>query len=144
MVEPALFGPLDTILAPVIEFLLLGLVVANMGTRLVAHRSHVQQAESGEESLSRYGPHEALNVVLVLASFYYLTLEFHSGMVLSVLVLGLVVTDFFEFEGRVVELRQDLDLERPKAALVGSMLVLLYAAYLSLFFLIEPFWRLIV
>lgn len=144
MVEPALFGPLDAVLAPVIEFVLLVLVVANMGTRLVAFRSHVRQAEAGADSLTRHRLHQASNVVLVLATFYYLTLHHHSGIVLSVIVLGTVIADFFEFEGRQVELRQDWPLERPKAAILGSLLALAYAAFLSLFFLVKPYWELIV
>ncbi len=144
MVEPALFGPLDAVLAPVIEFLLLALVLANLGTRYAAHRSHVRQAEEEVESLERHRVHELSNGLLVLASFYYLTLHVHAGTVLSVLVLGTVVADFFEFEGRQVELRQEWELEPPKGAIVGSLLVLSYAAFLSLFFLIQPYWDQIV
>lgn len=144
MVEPALFGPLDAVLAPVIEPVLLLLVVANMATRLLAHRTHVREAESGADALSRHRLHEASNVVLVLASFYFMTVQAHAGMVLSVLVLGTVLADLFEFEGRQVELRQDWPLEAPKAAITGSVLALLYAAYLSLFFLVRPYWELLV
>jgi hypothetical protein len=144
MVEPALFGPLDAVLAPVIEPLLLVLVAGNMGTRLLAHRAHVRAAESGAESLSRHRLHEASNVVLVLASFYFTTLQPHAGTVLSVIVLGTVLADFFEFEGRQVELRHDWTLDAPKAAIAGSVLALVYAAYLSLFFLVRPYWELLV
>jgi hypothetical protein len=144
MVEPALFGPLDALLAPVIEFVLLVLVVANLGTRLLAHRSHVQQAEAGAESLSRHWLHEASNIVLVLGSFYYLSVHHHAGMVLSVIVLATVIADFFEFEGRQVELRQGWDLDRPKGAIIASMIALAYAAFQSLFFLVKPFWELVV
>lgn len=144
MVEPALFGPLDAVLAPVIEPLLLVLVIANMGTRLLAHREHVRQAEAGAESLSRHRLHETSNVVLVLASFYFMTVEPHPGTVLSVIVLGTVLADFFEFEGRQVELRQEWTLDAPKAAIAGSVLALVYVAYLSLFFLVRPYWELLV
>lgn len=144
MVEPALFGPLDAVLAPVIEHVLLVLVVVNLGTRLMAHRDHLQQAEAGADSLSRHWLHEASNLVLVLGSFYYLSLHVHAGTVLSVIVLGTVIADFFEFEGRQVELRQDWELERPNGALVGSLLALAYAAFQSLFFLVAPFWELVV
>ena len=144
MVEPALFGPLDALLAPVIEHVLLVLVVANMATRLLAHRSHVAQAEAEADSLERHRLHEASNLGLLLASFYYLTLHVHAGTVMSVIVLGTVIADFFEFEGRQVELRQGWSLERPKAALVGSGLALAYAAFQSLFFLVKPFWELVV
>ncbi len=82
--------------------------------------------------------------MLVLASFYYLTLQAHAGMVLSVIVLGTVVADFFEFEGRQVELRQDWALETPKGAIAGSLLALAYAAFLSLFFLVKPVWEIVV
>lgn len=144
MVEPALFGPIDAALAPFIEPVLLVLVVANMATRLLAHRAHVQQAEAGAESLSRHRLHELSNVVLVLASFYFMTLEAHSGMVLSVIVLGTILADFFEFESRQVELRQDWSLDPPKAAVASSVLALAYAAYLSLFHLVAPYWELVV
>ena len=144
MVEPALFGPLDAVLAPVIEHVILVLVVANLGTRLLAHRSHVRAAAEGGEARARHRLHQVSNVVLVLASFYYLTLHVHAGMVLSVIVLGTVIADFFEFESRQVELRQNWELEPPKGAIVGSMLALAYAAFQSLFFLVKPFWELIV
>lgn len=144
MVEPALFGPLDAVLAPVIEFVILGLVVVNLVTRLAAHRAHVRQAEADADTLSRHPVHELSNVLLVLAAFYYATLHVHGGVVASVLVLGLVITDVFELEARKVEARREIDLERPKGALVASVLVLLYAAYQSLFFLLEPVWSAVV
>ena len=164
MVEPAILGPIDVLLAPVIEYVLLVLVLANLGTRYLAHGSHVQQAEEDEE-VRRHRLHELSNVVLVLASFYFLTLDHHSGVVLSMLVVGTVLTDFFEFEAsgfgggfgggyvgadffefeaRRVEARQDLPVEQPKGAIVASTLVFLYAAYLSLFFVVEPVWNAIV
>ncbi len=49
-----------------------------------------------------------------------MTLHHHGGMVLSVLVLGAVITDFFEFESRKVEARRDIPLERPKGAIVAA------------------------
>jgi hypothetical protein len=65
-------------------------------------------------------------------------------MVLSVLVVGTVLADFFEFESRKVEARNDMTIERPKSALTGSLLVLLYAGYQSVFFVIQPVWSAIV
>jgi hypothetical protein len=144
MVEPALFGPLDTLLAPVIEWLVLVLVVANLVTRAIAHRSHVRQAEEGAETISRHPAHQAVTVLLVFASFYLTTVEYQAGMVLSTLVLGMVLTDFFEFESRKVEARNDMGIERPKGSLVASLLVAAYAGYLTLFFVVEPLWRAIV
>ena len=144
MVEPALFGPLDAVLAPVVEFVVLGLVVVNLATRLAAHRAHVRQAEDDDERLSRHTVHELSNVLLLLVAFYYATLEVHAGVVLSVLVLATVLADFFEFEGRQLEHRQGWSLDRPKAAIAGSLLVLAYAMFQSLFFLVEPFWSAVV
>jgi hypothetical protein len=80
----------------------------------------------------------------VLGSFYLLSLHHHAGMVLSTLVLGLFLTDFFEFEAKEVELRKDEKLSSPKGAMTASFVVFLYAGYLSLFFLIEPIWSAIV
>jgi len=144
MVEPALFGPIDALLAPVIEWLVLALVVANLVTRQVAHRSHVRQAEDGAEAVSRHPAHQAVTALLVLASFYLATVSYQAGMVLSTLVLGMVLTDFFEFESRKVEARTDKEIERPKGSIVASLLVAAYAGYLTLFFLIEPLWSAVV
>lgn len=143
MVEPAILGPIDVLLAPVIEYVVLVLVLANLGTRYLAHGSHVRQAEEAED-VRRHRLHELSNVVLVVASFYYLSLHHHSGVVLATLVVGTVLTDFFEFEARQVEARQDLPIEQPTGAIIASAVVLLYAAYLSLFFVVEPVWSSIV
>lgn len=116
------------------------LVLVNMATRLLGFRKHRSQVESGDESLSWYAPHIASSLVLLLASFAFLIVEPHGGMVLSVLVLGMVMADFFEFEARNVEARNALSLELPKAGLVASAFVLLYAGYQALFFLIKPLW----
>jgi hypothetical protein len=147
-----LFGPLDTILgseAPggvlVIEYILLALVLANFVTRALAHRTHtVQYEEGGAEELSRYPAHVASNVLLVITSFFYMTLAHHGGMAMSVLVLGAVITDFFEFESRKVEARRDIPLERPKGSLVAAALVFMYAGYQSFFWLIQGPWEAVV
>lgn len=144
MVAPAFFGPLDTFLAPVAEHFVLALVLLNLVTRSIAHRSYVKQASEGIETLGRHLGHELSNLVLVLGSFYYLTLHQHSGIVLTLLVLGMFVADLFEFEARKVEARNDLPIEAPKGAIAGSVLVLAYAAFLSLFFVIAPVWNAIV
>jgi len=141
----ALFGPLDAVLGDSIEFVLLGLVLANLLTRHFAHRAHVTAAaEGGAEAMSRFAPHVATNVLLVLGSFYYLTLHHHAGMVTSILVLGLFITDFFEFEARKVEARREVPIERPKGAIAASLLALTYVAYQSLFFLIAPAWNAVI
>jgi hypothetical protein len=137
----SMFGPIDALTQTQVEFLLLGLVIVTMVTRILAHRAHVEQARDGAGAISRYVPHEVANVVLIVASFYYLTVEHHGGMILSMLVVGVFITDFFEFEARKVEARRDEPLDRPKAAVVGSLFVFAYAAYQSLFFVVEPLWN---
>ncbi len=141
-----LFGPVDNLLGGelgfgegvlVIEGVLLALVVLNFVTRNMAHRAHVSQAEDGPEAVSRYLPHEVSNVALVLATLYYTTLEQHAGVVMSMFVLGLFITDFFEFEARTVEARREIPLERPKGAIFASAFVFLYAAYKVFFFAIK-------
>jgi hypothetical protein len=144
--EPLQFlVPVDGLVAVegVLPYVALVLVLANMVTRLLGHRSHVRQAESAGE-ISRYLPHTATSVALVLASFAYMIVAPHGGMVLSVLVVGTILADFFEFESRKVEVRNDMSLERPKSALTGSVLVLLYAGYQSIFFVVQPIWSAVV
>lgn len=144
--EPSvtLFGPVDTVLGPYIEYVILVLVVANIAARGLEYRQHVRQADEGADAVSRGTFRVGTNVLLVVASFYYLTLHAHAGMVMSVLVLGMVITDIFEYESRLVEARREIEIERPKGAIAASVLVLLYAAFQSLFFLIKPFWSAII
>lgn len=141
------FGPVDSILGAeigiadvlVIEALLLALVVLNFVTRKIAHDRHVSQADEGAEAITRFVPHEVMNALLLVGSFYYMTIAatYHPGFILSSLVIGLVLTDFFEFEARKAEARRGVELDRPKGALAASMIVLAYAAYQTLFFIIE-------
>ena len=136
-------GALEAV-AGLLPYAVLVLLLVNMVTRMVAHRRHQSAVEDGAESLSRVLAHEFTNVALVLASFAYLVVAPHSGTVTTVLVVGVVVSDFFEFEARNVEARNDLAFERPKAAVVASLVALLYVAYVSLFFLVKPYWSQIV
>jgi hypothetical protein len=139
------FGPVDSILGVeigigevlVIEALLLALVVLNFVTRKVAHDKHVEQADDGAEAVSRFIPHEVMNVLVLIGSFYYLTASYHGGFILSVLVIGMVLTDFFEFEARKAEARRGVALDRPKGALAAALVVLAYSAYQTLFFVVE-------
>ncbi|RRJ32823.1 DUF7313 family protein [Halocatena pleomorpha] len=141
----SLFGPIDTIIGPQIEHVLFVLAVVNVIARAVGHRTVVRQAESGgAEAIKRHPVLLGTNLLLILGVFYYTTLEYHAGIVISTLVLGMALTDFFEFESRKVEARQELPIERPKGAIVASLLVVLYAGYLSVFFLIQPYWSQIV
>ncbi|MFB6193658.1 MAG: hypothetical protein ABEI75_01215 [Halobaculum sp.] len=149
MVTPLAFavpvGALEAV-AGLLPFVLFGLVIANFVTRFLAHRAHVRQAREGtdDEALSRYLPHEVTNVTLLLGSLLFTVVEPHGGVVLSVLVLGMFLSDFFEYESRKVEARNDMAVERPKSALAASVLVFLYAGFQSLFFVIQPLWNAVV
>jgi hypothetical protein len=140
--------PLEPLAAvePYVAWLVLALVVVNMATRLLAHRQHVRQAREGDddELLARSVPHQATTVLLVLASFLFLVVEPHGGMVMSVLVVGMVLADFFEFESRKVEARNELDIDRPNASLTASALVFAYAAFQALFGFVAVYWNAIV
>ena len=145
----SLFGPVDALLGsgehPLILYVLIVLAVVNVVTRAIAHRSHRQQAkEGGADAISQHPAHVTSTIALILASYYLATVELHSGIVLSVLVVGMFVTDFFELEARRVEARNDRSIGRPSGAIAASVLVLLYAGYLSLFFVIEPLWNAII
>jgi len=136
-------GALDA-LEPYIAHVVLALVVVNMFTRIRAHAVHEQRVEDGADDLSRYLPHSITTIALVLAAFVFLIVEPHGGMVMAVLAIGLFLTDFFEFESRQVEARNDMTFERPKGAVAASLLALLYAGYQSLFVFIQPLWNLVV
>ncbi|WP_248897317.1 DUF7313 family protein [Haloplanus halobius] len=136
-------GALDA-LEPYIAHVVLALVLVNMFTRIRGHAVHERQAEADDTELSRYTPHSVTTIVLVLASFTFLLVEPHGGMVMSVLVVGLFLADFFEFESRKVEARNEMTFERPKSAVAASLLALLYAGYQSLFVFIQPVWSAIV
>jgi hypothetical protein len=139
----ALWGPLDVV-DPFIEFVVLGLALLNLATRQVAHKRHKRQAEEGAEAMDRFLGHEATNALLVVATFYMLLVEYHGGFIMSLLAVGLVVTDFFEFEARKVEARTDQPIEIPKGAIVASGLVVAYALFQALFFLVEGYWQAVV
>lgn len=136
-----MFGPVDAALRGhltpeilVIEAVLLGLVVVNMVARAVAHRQHVSQVDDGgADAISRHPVHVAANLSLVLASFYFLTVHQHAGMVASAIAITILLTDFFEFESRKVEARRDIAIERPKAAISATFLALIYVGYVTFF-----------
>ena len=147
MVDPSVtaFGPLESFVAPYITYILLVLAIVSMATRQLQHSRNVDEAEEGEEAaLSRHPAHSVTMGVLLVASFYYTTLHHHGGIVLTTLVIGTFIADFFEFEARRVEIREGHAFERPKGAIVASLLVLLYAAYQSVFVFIKPLWDLVI
>ncbi|MFW5896287.1 MAG: DUF7313 family protein [archaeon] len=127
-----------------LPYVILALVLVNLVTRHLAHRRHKQLAADGAESMSRFGPHVAVSAVLVFVCFLFMVVEPHSGMVISVLAVGTVLADFFEFEARLVEARNNLEIEAPKAAITTSIVTLLYAAYLALFWIVREQWTSIV
>lgn len=141
----SLFGAVDSILHPYIGPVILVLVLVNMGARAFEYRSIVSQArDGGIEAVSRNAIRVATNFLLVALSFYFASVEPHAGTVLSVLVVGMVITDLFEFESRLVEIRQEFTIDRPKASIAASVLVLMYIGYLTLFQYIKPFWSQVV
>ncbi|WP_254823221.1 DUF7313 family protein [Haloglomus halophilum] len=147
MAEPLvnLFGPVDTVVGPYIEYVLLVLLVVNIGARALEYeRIKSQVAEGGADAVSRHPVRIATNVLLLVGAFYYMTVHHHGGMVFSIIVLGLFLTDLFEFESRKVEARREIDIERPKGAIAASILALMYIGYQTLFFIIKPVWSSIV
>lgn len=134
-------GALEAV-SGVLPFVVLAVVLANLLTRALAQRSYVGGADEGEddEAVSRYLPHEATNVLLVLLAFAMTVVQPHGGLVLATLVVGLFVSDFFEFEARRVEARNGMEVEKPKSAIFASALVFAYAAFQALFFLVAPYW----
>lgn len=138
-----LFGPLDAV-DPFIQYIVLVLVLANLGTRMIAHNRHTSQAEDGADAITRHLGHEATNVLLVIASFYMMLVEYHGGFVMAMLVVGMVVTDFFEFEARKVEARAETSLDLPKGAITASLFVVSYALFQAFWFLVEGYWKAIV
>jgi hypothetical protein len=137
--------PLDWLstVGPVLPFAILVMAFANLATRHVQHKRHVIQADAGD-SVERYGPHTVTNVGLLLLSALFTVHAPTGGTLLSVLVITLVLADLFEFESRNVEARNDMTVEAPKSAIVASGLVVLYAAYYALFFVVEGVWNAII
>ncbi|MEF8827237.1 MAG: hypothetical protein V5A27_13000 [Halapricum sp.] len=136
-------GALESV-AGVLPYAVLALLLATFVTRHQAHDRHKRAAHEGAEALERYTPHVAISVLLVFVCFLYMVVHPHGGMVLSILVLGMVVSDFFEFEARQVEARNDMALELPKSAIIASFVALLYALYQSLFWVIKGPWEAVV
>ncbi len=133
--------PLDwlTVVGPVLPFAILVMAVANLATRHLAHRRHVEQGADGD-SVEQYTPHAFTNIGLILLSFLFALDAPTGGVVLSVLVVTMLIADLFEFEARNVEARNDMTIEAPKSAIVASALVVFYAGYYALFFLVSGVW----
>ena len=136
-------GALESV-SGALPYVILALVLVSLVTRHLAYSHYKQSARDGADALERYTPHYAVSAVLVLACLLYMVIEPHSGMVVSVLVIGTFVADMFEFESRNVEARNNLDIDRPNGAITVSVLAVLYAAYLALFWVIREQWTAIV
>ena len=137
----SLFGPVDAVFEPIIGYVVLALLLVNMATRLYTHRKTVKEARDAEaEDISRPLIHVATNLLLMLASFYYLSFHHHAGIVLTSLVVGVVLTDYFEFDAALVQIREGRDVEAPKASIGAAFVAFLYIAYLTLFTYIKPLW----
>lgn len=125
---------------PVLPYAIFVMAVANLVTRHLAHRRHVDQGTDGE-SVEPYTPHAFTNVGLLLLSFLFLLDSPVSGTILSVLVITMLLADLFELEARNVEARNDMSIESPKSAIAASLLVMVFAAYYALFFLVSGVWN---
>ena len=128
-----------SVVGPVLPFAILVMAIANLATRHVAHKRHVDQGQSGD-SVEPYGPHVFTNVGLLLLSVLFAIHAPTGGTILSIVVVTMLVADLFELESRNVEARNDMAIEAPKSAIAASGLVLLYAAYYALFFVVADVW----
>ena len=129
--------PLDwlNVIGPILPFAILVMAVANLATRHLQHRQHVSQGADADD-VERFSIHAFTNIGLILLSFLFAVHAPTGGTILAVLVVTLLFADLFEFEARNVEARNDMPIEAPKSAIVASVLVVFYAAYYALYFLI--------
>jgi len=125
---------------PVLPYAIFVMTVANLATRHLAHRRHVEQGQDAD-SVDAYDPHVFTNVGLVLLSFLFILDSPVSGTILSILVLAMFIADFFELEARNVEARNDMEIEAPKSSIAASLIVLVWSSYYALFFVIEGIWN---
>lgn len=137
-----LFGPVDTVLAPVLIYVVLALAIVNIASRALEYSQISSQVDDGDEdeAVSRNAIRVVTNFLLVVVAFYYLTVDRHVGMIFSLFAVGLFLADFFEFEARKVEARQGWEIERPWGSIGASLLVFAYALY-HILASIFPFWN---
>ena len=127
-------------IGPVLPYAILVMAVANLATRHVEYKQHVEQGAEGD-SVEQYPPHAFTNVGLLLLSLLFAVVAPVSGVILSIVVITMVIADLFEFEARNVEARNDMSIEAPKSSIAASLLVLVYAGYYALFFLVSDVWN---
>ncbi|GAB3706148.1 DUF7313 family protein [Halorubrum pallidum] len=125
---------------PVLPYAIFTMAVANIVTRHLAHRRHVEHGTDGD-SVDPYTPHVFTNIGLVLLGVLFAIDSPVSGVIVSVIIITMVIADLFELEARNVEARNDMTIEAPKSAIAASGLLLVYASYYALFFLVEGIWN---
>ena len=125
---------------PALPYAIFVMTIANLATRHLAHRRHVDQGEEAD-SVEAYTPHVFTNVGLVLLSFVFILVAPVRGTILSILVLAMFIADFFELEARNVEARNDMPIEAPKSSIAASLFVLVFASYYALWFLVAGLWN---
>jgi hypothetical protein len=125
---------------PILPYAIFVMTVANLATRHLAHRRHVEQGQDAD-SVEAYTPHVFTNVGLVLLCFLFILDAPVSGTILSILVLAMFIADLFELEARNVEARNDMTIEAPKSSIAASLVVLVWSSYYALFFVIEGIWN---
>jgi hypothetical protein len=125
---------------PALPYAIFVMTVANLATRHLAHRRHVEQGQDAD-SVEAYTPHVFTNVGLVLLTFLYILTAPVRGTILIVLVLAMFIADLFELEARNVEARNDMEIEAPKSSIAASLVVLIWSSYYALFFLVEGIWN---
>lgn len=140
MQPDTMFGPLDVVLYDqVILYVLLGLVVLNAITRMIGHRRIRRQSESdGVEAVTRFVPHTVANALLFVGAVYYTTVSLGAGIILTFFVVAMIVADVFEFEARLVDIRNDREFDLPKGAITAWAIVAIYVAYRALDFVVDP------
>ena len=134
--------PLEWIdaIGDIIPIAILVVVLANMLTRFLSHRTHQKQAQDGDdEQIERFLPHVITNFALVFLVFAFMLYRPGSGAIMAIPIVGLFIADIFEFEARKVEVRNKMTVEWPKSSIAASSIVLIYALYYGLQFLFTPY-----
>lgn len=116
------------VVGPMLPFAIFTLALANVATRHRAYSQHVDQAAERDE-VDQYLPHVFTNFGLLIVCLLFTLHNVTGGAILSVIVLTMVIADLFEFEARNVEARNDMTIEKPKSAIVTSLLVLVWTVY---------------
>ncbi|WP_435094195.1 DUF7313 family protein [Halorubrum sp. N11] len=125
---------------PMLPYAILVMAVANLATRHIAHRHHVDQGSDGE-SVEPHTLHAFTNIGLLLLTLLFVVAAPISGTILAVIVITMLIADLFELEARNVEARNDMPIEAPKSSIAASLVLMVFVAYYSLFFLVSGIWN---